>query len=102
MSHFYKQRTGSACPVSVTADFIKFLRTLGSLDGASREAVMAVVQKKGQMVENALSFAAMADVDKNKLMGIAFEEIVAGRVQVSKRFGIAMTPIFTINGRLCK
>jgi hypothetical protein len=39
--------TGSACPVNVTADFIKFLRTLGSLDASSRDAVMAVVQKKG-------------------------------------------------------
>jgi hypothetical protein len=48
--------TGSACPVNVTADFIKFLRTLGSLDASSRDAVMAVVQKKGtiQIARDAL------------------------------------------------
>ncbi len=37
---------------------------------------------KGVMVGGALSFSALSDVERNQLMGIAFEEIIAGRVQV--------------------
>jgi hypothetical protein len=43
---------------------------------------------KGVMVGGALSFSALSDVEKNQLMGIAFEEIIAGRVQVGEMLGL--------------
>ncbi len=42
------------------------------------------------MVGGALSFSALSDVEKNQLMGIAFEEIIAGRVQVGGKLRLKL------------
>jgi hypothetical protein len=44
----------------------------------------------GVLVRRALSYSALSDVEKNQLMGIAFEEITAGRVQVGGKLRLKL------------